>query len=97
MGDRIKSTAENIARTEAIGAANGGTLEAWIKSGVVARKTWLASLDDRTRDSHREAHGQTVDLDEDFEVGGGHGPAPGQIGIAEEDIQCRCTMAAVVK
>ena len=28
----------------------------------------------------------------DFEVGDGSGPAPGQIGLAEEDINCRCSM-----
>ena len=96
MGDRIRSTPEVIARTEVIGASNGGTLESWKQSGVVAGKTWLAALDDRTRDTHVEAHGQTVAIDDDFEVGDGSGPAPGQIGLPEEDIQCRCTMNAVL-
>ena len=96
MGDRIRSTPETIARTEVIGASNGGTLEAWKQSGVVKGKVWLAALDDRTRDSHREAHGQQVGIDEDFRVGGAAGPAPGQMGVAEEDINCRCTMTAVV-
>ena len=97
MGDRIRSSGEAIARTEVIGASNGGTLEAWKQSDVVEDKVWLAALDDRTRDSHVEAHGQTVGLDEDFTVGGGSGPAPGQIGIAEEDINCRCSMTAKLK
>ena len=47
------------------------------------------------RDSHVEAHGQEVKIDEDFTVGDGEGKAPGQIGLAEEDINCRCTMLAV--
>ncbi len=88
MGDRIRSTPENIARTEVAGAYSGGTLEAWRQSEVVRGKVWLASLDDRTRDSHRVAHGQTVAMDEDFIVGAGRGPAPGQIGEPEEDINC---------
>lgn len=94
----IRSTtgAEVIARTEAMGAVNGGMLEAWKQSGVVVAKTWLATLDDRVRDTHREAHGQTVPIDEDFEVGGLHGPAPGQIGDPAEDCNCRCTMKAVI-
>lgn len=96
MGDRIESSGETIARTEVIGASNGGTLEAWRQSEVVEEKTWLAALDDRTRDSHQDAHGQTVKLDDDFKVGNGRGPAPGQIGLAEEDINCRCTMTAVI-
>ncbi len=97
MDGRIESSAETIARTEVIGASNGGTLEAWKQSGLVAGKVWLAALDDRTRDSHVEAHGQEVGLEEDFVVGGARGPAPGQMGEAEEDINCRCTMTAVLK
>lgn len=94
---RIGQSAEVIARTEVIGAENGGMLEGWRQSDIVKGKTWLATMSGgRTRDTHVEAHGQTVGLDEDFEVGDGSGPAPGQIGLAEEDIQCRCTMIAVV-
>lgn len=96
MGERIQSSAETIARTEVIGASNGGALEAWKQSEVVEAKAWLAALDDRTRDTHREAHGQQVALDEDFVVGDARGPAPGQMGDAGEDINCRCTMTAVL-
>jgi SPP1 gp7 family putative phage head morphogenesis protein len=97
MAERIASSKETIARTEVIGAANGGTLEAWKQSDVVESKVWLAALDDRTRETHAEAHGQSVGLDEDFQVGDGSGPAPGQIGLAEEDINCRCSMTAELK
>ena len=101
MGDRIQSSEEVIARTEVNRAANGGTLEAWKQSEVVERKAWLSALlPDRTRDSHVEAHvryqAEPIPLDEDFEVGGGSGPHPGAIGVAEEDINCLCTMTAVV-
>lgn len=96
MADRIASSKETIARTEVNGALNGGTLLAWEQSGVVSKKEWLAALDDRTRETHIAAHGQQVALDANFEVGGGAGPAPGQIGLAEEDIACRCTMAPVI-
>ncbi len=96
MGDRIRSTPETIARTEVIGASNGGTLEAWKQSGVVKGKVWLAALDDRTRDDHREAHGQTVDLDADFEVGGVRGQGPGLMGDPAQDCNCRCTVTAVL-
>lgn len=97
MADRIASSKETIARTETIGAYNGGTLEAWKQSGEVDGKEWLSELSDRTRDSHRDAHGQVVGIDDDFIVGSGHGPAPGQIGLAEEDINCRCSMKAHLK
>lgn len=96
MGTRISSSPETIARTEVIGASNGGTLEAWRQSGVVEEKRWLSALDDRVRDTHRDAHGQTVGLDEDFEVGDATGPGPGLMGAPEEDINCRCTVTAKV-
>ena len=96
MEDRIRSSAEVIARTETITASNGGKLLSYKQSGVVKGKSWLAALDARTRESHIEAHRRYMDnpigLDEDFEVGLGAGPAPGQIGLPEEDIQCRCTI-----
>jgi HK97 family phage portal protein len=94
MGSRIESTPTTIARTEVIGGYNGGTLISWKQTDLRLIKTWLAALDDRTRPSHADAHGQTVMLDDDFTVGAGSGPAPGQIGIAGEDIACRCSMKA---
>lgn len=66
MGDRIKSSAQTIARTETIGALNGGSLLSWEQSGQVDTKQWIAALDARTRDSHVKAHGQTVPINEDF-------------------------------
>lgn len=97
MGDRIRSTPETIARTESGRAANAGLLEGWRQSGIVKGKQWLAALDDRTRDTHIEAHGQKRALDEDFEVGDAKGPAPGQMGVPEEDINCRCTMLSLLE
>lgn len=100
MGDRIRSSAETIARTEVIGALNGGSLYGAKASGVPGKKTWIAALDQRTRDSHIEAHDQyqanPIDIEDDFMVGGGAGPAPGQIGLAEEDINCRCAIGWAV-
>lgn len=96
MEGRIRSSAETIARTEVIGASNGGALRSYQASGVVEKKAWLAALDDRTRETHKEAHGQTVGLDEDFKVGGAVGPAPGQMGKADEDVNCRCAIRPVL-
>lgn len=99
MKDRIRSSSEVIARTEVHTASMGAKLQAYKQSGYVKGKTWLAALDERTRDSHVDAHRRyqkdPIGLDEDFEVGGGSGPAPGQIGLPEEDIQCRCVMMSV--
>ncbi len=96
MGDRINSSAEIIARTEVGGAMNGGKRLAWKQSGVVTGKRWIAELDDRVRDSHSDAHGQVVGIDDDFEVGAASGPGPGEMGDPDEDINCRCTMTGVI-
>lgn len=94
--------AERMARTEVIGASNFGALESYKQSGVVEKKSWLPEFDDRLRDTHLQA-GRTYDekgaipVDESFDVGAGSGQAPGNIGVAEEDINCRCTLIPVVE
>lgn len=98
MGDRIKSSAETIARTEVLPAYTYATHEAWAQSDVVEAKTWIATNDDRTRETHREMHGQTVGLDEDFtSPGGATGQGPGLMGDIGEDANCRCTTIAKLK
>ena len=77
-------------------ALNGGSLEGWRQSGRGRGQSWLAALDDLVRDTHRAAHGQVVGIDDNFSVGDGHGPHPGAIGIAAEDINCRCSMVPVL-
>lgn len=96
MRDRIRSSKETIARTEVTTASTTGTLASWDQSGVVQGKQWLAALDDRTRKSHVDAHGQTVGINDDFHVGGAVGPGPGNMGSAREDINCRCSLVPVI-
>jgi SPP1 gp7 family putative phage head morphogenesis protein len=87
-----------IARTEVIGASNAGSLEGMRQSGVVKKKEWLASLDDRVRDSHVSMDGQVVGINELFTSGDGNtAQHPGGFGVAEEDIQCRCTTVPVIE
>jgi hypothetical protein len=64
--------ADAIARTEATGAYNAGTLAAWQTADVdeEVKKVWVATHDDRTRDDHRVADGQRVPIDGVFTVGG---------------------------
>jgi len=103
MGDRIRSTPETIARTEVIGAYNGGTLEGWVQTGVVKGKVWLSSLDDRTRTppesefDHVGAHGEEVGIREPFVMTGESLMYPGDgAGSAGNVINCRCTMTAIL-
>lgn len=92
MADRIRSAPETIARTETLRAYSGGSQLAAKQTGLELDKTWLTALDERVRKSHAAAHGQTVGLDDDFRVGGASGPGPGLMGVAGEDINCRCTV-----
>jgi HK97 family phage portal protein len=91
---RINQSAGAIARTETMSAITQGSLEGW-RQGGVEQKTWIATFDDRVRDSHADAHGQTVGIDDNFTVGTAEGPGPGQMDEAGEAINCRCTMLAI--
>jgi len=88
---------ERIARTESLAATNQGHLEVYDQSGVVDQKMWLATLDDRVRDAHIEAHRQTVPVNSVFLVDGEQLSAPGLGGSAGNTINCRCTVAPVVE
>jgi hypothetical protein len=92
---------ERIARTEMTEAANTGQLESWRQAradGIHVKKSWLAALDDRVRDTHAAAHAKyqadPIPLEQDFEVGGCKGPNPGAMNCVEENVFCRCTMIA---
>lgn len=92
--DQVRS--EMIARTEMVSATNKGALEAYRQSGMVEKKMWVATQDERTREDHAAAHMQVVPLDSPFIVGGEQMMGPGQDGSAGQIINCRCTVAPVV-
>jgi len=89
--DNALARANVIARTEMHDAMNFAQLTAAKDTGLTLVKTWTASLDNRTRDSHAEADGQTVPIDEDFTVDGEDISRPGD-GDASNSINCRCCM-----
>lgn len=61
--------------------------------GYPVKKTWLATMDSRTRDSHSYMNGQTVGINEYFNVNGFRMSRPlDPGGPASEVINCRCTM-----
>jgi F like protein len=89
-----------IARTEAVGAYNGGRFAGSLSIakhlGGAWEKQWLATDDHRTRPTHVEADGQRVALTTPFTVGGFLGMFPGDPALpAQEVIQCRCTFMLV--
>lgn len=59
---------------------------------VYATKTWDATLDEKTRTTHRQLNGRTVAWDEYFWTVNGAALYPGGFGIPEEDINCRCVL-----
>lgn len=98
-----KGRARTVARTEVVGAYNGGLHDAFAMivendPGTEWVKRWLATEDQRTRPDHVEADGQTVPFGQPFIVGGfqmmhPHDPdAP-----AKEVINCRCVELLEIK
>ena len=85
-----------IARTETNGLYAQASVWAMADGGT-EKKEWLSSRDSFVRDTHVEADGQVVGIDEDFQVGAGSGPAPGLINLAEESINCRCAVLPVLE
>lgn len=86
-----------IARTETHGAAQAGAHEAAKATGLELRKEWVAAEDERTRESHRLADGQTVGMDETFDVGGAAMAYPGDPDApAAEVVNCRCVSSHIV-
>lgn len=88
-----------IARTEAHRVQSAGKILAFDKTksageklGIKLIKVWVATLDPRTRDHHRDMDGKEADEDGLFTfLNGAKVEGPGLTGIASEDINCRCT------
>jgi hypothetical protein len=92
-GEMAMARARRIARTETHTASMVGQFGAAMASPFKYRKTWLATEDARTRESHREANGQERELEQPFDVGGVELMFPGDPeGPAGEIINCRCTL-----
>lgn len=91
-----------IARTETHTAANFGAQEAAELTGLDMKREWVASLDDRTRETppdefdHASADGQIVGMKEPFVVSGEELMFPGDpAGSAGNIILCRCSTAYI--
>ncbi len=81
-----------LARTDLNSLANGGSVMAAQMVGV-GFKTWLTAEDDRVREEHVEADGQTVPIDQPFDVGGEALDYPGDPAGSDAMVcNCRCTV-----
>lgn len=81
-----------IARTELTSVINDGTTQT-LKAEGHSEKEWSTVLDGRERDSHHEANGQVVRIDQTFKLAGGNAMYPGDPNLPpEENCNCRCTI-----
>ncbi|MCH4376915.1 phage head morphogenesis protein [Staphylococcus haemolyticus] len=94
-----KAQSQRVARIEAGRAMS----QAGLDSAKVAKdngltgmkKRWLATKDNRTRDTHRHLDGKAIDIDDNFHSSGCIGQAPKLfVGVAsaKENIGCRCKL-----
>jgi HK97 family phage portal protein len=82
-----------IARTETVGAVNGGS-QLYYESEGIRKKEWLTARDEIVRESHRHLDGQVVPVTASFENGLDF---PGDSsGRPEDVINCRCSLAPVI-
>ena len=98
--------AERIVRTEShrvMEKSKHDSVEHAVNQGVDMLKYWMSSEDERVRSSHNNMDSKyseenAIPIDQDFVNGntGGKGPTPGQLGVAADDINCRCIAGYVV-
>lgn len=92
------SSAIRDARTITTGAENAGRVDGYKYAqdiGVKLQQMWMATLDGRTRHSHRVLDGEKAKVGEKFSNGCRY-PADPE-GDPEEIYNCRCTLIGVVK
>ena len=95
--DMDRSAAIRNARTATTGAQNLGRIDSYKRAkemGIGLRQEWLATLDGRTRHTHRQLDGKKVEVGEKFPNGCRY-PGDPQ-GPAEEVYNCRCTLVAAL-
>tara|TARA_Y100000593_G_scaffold94776_1_gene195934 strand:- start:6476 stop:7267 length:792 start_codon:yes stop_codon:yes gene_type:complete len=94
-----RSRSATIARTETHSAASFANHQVGKEYALIQpnlKKRWVATMDDRTRESHFEANGQEVDMEEPFIVGGKQMEYTGDPnGGPANVINCRCVVIYV--
>lgn len=97
-GEQDRKAAVRNARTAATAAQNKGRSDAYKRAqskGVEMEKMWLATMDNRTRHSHRWLDEERQPLDGTFSNGCEYPGDPK--GDPAEVYNCRCSMRAIVK
>lgn len=96
-----RTAAVRSARTATTAAECAGRQDTYQRAknmGIQLKKQWLATLDGKTRHAHRMLDGQTVNVEESFQVDGYKLKCPGDPSAPGYLIyNCRCTMISVDK
>lgn len=100
MGETNRNASVRYARTATTGAENAGRVAAYERAdlmGIEIEQEWLATLDGRTRHSHRQMDGVTIGVNtgEIFPNGCRYPGDPD--GPGEEIWNCRCTLVPKIK
>lgn len=93
-----KRAAVRSARTALTGAENAGRVDSYKRAqgmGIALKQEWLATLDRRTRDSHRHLDGERVEVGGLFSNGLRYPGDPN--GAAGDTYNCRCTLVVAVE
>lgn len=96
--DISKQKAQVVTRTE-VGRARSISQEKVFKQAnrvTKVNKWWLATLDHRTRHSHRDLDAQRADTEGYFHIRGHKAKAPRLFGVPGEDINCRCSVVFAI-
>lgn len=94
--DLAKYEAQRIARTETLKARGSATYNRLINNDAVEYIQWIATDDDRTRESHVELNGEITYADGTGLFSNGLRYAGDTEGDIEEWINCRCDIIAYV-
>lgn len=96
--DMNANAAIRNARTMVGSAESEARLDSFMRAaemGIKQKKTWIATLDDRVRDSHAELDGETVPLEEPFSNGLMYPRDPS--GEPAEVYNCRCEIITQIE
>ena len=96
LGDTNRKSMLRYARTAMTAAQNAGRIEVLHEAqdmGIKVKKVWIATLDERTRESHGLLDGHSVDVDDAFSSILGPIRYPGDpAASADNTWNCRCTL-----
>lgn len=93
-----RAAAVRLARTSTTAAENAGRVDSYKRAkglGIKVQQEWLATMDGRTRSSHRQLDGEKVEVGEKFSNGCRY-PGDPEAPYAET-CNCRCTLIAAVE